>query len=80
MVEAETRRQSNDLRYSSYSLFFCASVCANDMPDVTPSDTCQTLDYFQSPTVFVDRDDTRVGTANFLPKDDSIKEYIQTTK
>jgi hypothetical protein len=53
-------------------------MCANDMCECSPSDTCQTLDYFQSPTVFVDADDTRAGTSMYLPKDDSIKDYIQT--
>jgi len=51
-------------------------MAANDMPDVAPSDTTQTLDYFQAPRVFVPPGDARVGSdPMFLGQDDSIKDY-----
>ena len=41
-------------------------MCANDMPDVNPPDTCETLDYFESPSKFVDKDDERLGTHDMV--------------
>ena len=54
-------------------------MCANDMPDVKPQDTCETLDYFESPSKFVDKDDERLGTHDmYLEKDDSVKDFVKS--
>ncbi|MDA8539193.1 hypothetical protein N9K47_00450, partial [bacterium] len=54
-------------------------MAANDMPDVAPSDTIQTLSYFQAPRVFVQPGDERLKTdPMYMAADDSIKDYCCT--
>ena len=54
-------------------------MAANDMPDVAPSDTIQTLSYFQAPRVFVQPGDERLKTdPMYMASDDTIKDYCCT--
>eukprot|EP01043_Picozoa_sp_COSAG02_P027163 COSAG02_NODE_1588_length_11795_cov_1295.418348_10_plen_139_part_00 len=49
------------------------------MPDVAPSDTIQTLSYFQAPRVFVQPGDKRLKTdPMYMAADDTIKDYCCT--
>ena len=50
-------------------------MAANDMPDIAPSDACEKLDYFQSPSVFVHEGDPRIGNPHVFKKDEGIKDY-----
>ena len=60
------------------SFFLAGRLCiaGNDCPEISPADAVQTLDYFQSPRVFVPQNDKRLFTdPMYRPMDDQIRDY-----
>ena len=66
------------------SFFLAGRLCiaGNDCPEISPADAVQTMDYFQSPRVFVPHGDKRLFSDPLMyrPMNDQIRDYCCTAE